>query len=138
MAELANCSRCDAVFVKSIRDICQACYKEEEQAFDKVYKFLRERKNREATMLEIVDATKVDETLITKFIKEKRLRTTDFPKLAYPCESCGANIVNGKLCFDCSDELRRDLDKHNQQQRKIQEKELKKNTHTYYMFDKNK
>ncbi|AIF44162.1 TIGR03826 family flagellar region protein [Virgibacillus sp. SK37] len=138
MAELANCSRCDAVFVKNIRDICQACYKEEEQAFDTVYKFLRERKNREATMLEIVEATKVEEILITKFIKEKRLRTTDFPKLAYPCESCGVNIVTGKLCYDCSAELRKDLDKHNEEQRKIQEKEANKNTHTYYMFDKNK
>lgn len=112
MAELANCSRCGNVFVKSVRDVCPSCYKKEEEAFQIVYRFLSKRENREATMKEIVKATNVEEKLITKFIKEGRLRTSDFPKLAYPCERCGVDIVRGELCADCSRELRHDLERH--------------------------
>ncbi|SFA88166.1 flagellar operon protein TIGR03826 [Lentibacillus halodurans] len=137
MAELANCSRCGNVFVKSIRDVCQACYKEEEEAFQVVYRFLSKRENREATMKEIIKATDVEEELITKFIKEGRLRTSDFPKLAYPCERCGVGIVRGKLCANCSDDLKNDLEHH--ERLKNHETE-QKNGHEkiYYAFNKYK
>ncbi|MFA1821339.1 TIGR03826 family flagellar region protein [Virgibacillus oceani] len=131
MAELANCARCDTVFIKEIRDICQNCYKEEEKAFETVYQFLRQRKNREATMVEIVEATGVEESWISKFIKEKRLLTSQFPKLNYPCEKCEKPIVRGRLCTSCSEEIKEDLKLHEKQQ--LQESEKKKKT--YYMFD---
>ncbi|GGB55293.1 hypothetical protein F3157_12070 [Virgibacillus dakarensis] len=140
MAELANCSRCGAVFVKSIRDICQNCYKEEEKAFETVYQFLRIRKNREATLLEIVKATGVEEELIIKFIKDKRLRTSQFPKLAYPCDKCGTAIISGKLCATCSRELLNDLEKQEEMERReVERKErLDKQESIYYTFDSNK
>ncbi|PAV31075.1 hypothetical protein CIL05_04700 [Virgibacillus profundi] len=137
MAELANCSRCNTVFVKGVRDICQNCYKEEEKAFDIVYRFLRQRKNREATMVEIVKATGVEEELIIKFIKENRLRTSEFPKLAYPCERCGTHIVTGKLCESCTKEIRNDLERHEEIE-KIAEANLnneKKKSAIYYNFE---
>src|SRR5690625_5510094 len=84
MIELGNCAQCGEVFAKSLRDICPRCYRDEEEAFEIVYRFLMKRKNREATMNEIVEATKVKEELIIKFIKQKRLRTSQFPQLAYP------------------------------------------------------
>src|SRR5690625_303533 len=105
MGELANCENCNAVFVKTVRNICQECFNEEEKAFEIVYRFLMRRKNRQATIMEIVDATGVEENLIIKFIKEKRLRTTQFPNLSYPCEKCGKPINTGKLCNDCSDDM---------------------------------
>src|SRR5690625_6638686 len=86
MAELENCTRCDAVFVKTTRDVCQTCYQQEEKDFEIVYNFLRQRKNREATLQEIVAATDVGEGTIIKFVKSKRLRTSQFPKLAYRSE----------------------------------------------------
>lgn len=140
MAELANCSRCDAVFVKHIREICNNCYREEEKAFDTVYKFLRERQNREATMMEIVEKTGVEEALIIKFIKEKRLRTSQFPKLAYPCEKCGSQIVTGKLCGDCSAILKRELEQYEKEQQHSQAKkqEATERTRIYYTIDKHK
>ncbi|MFD2044987.1 TIGR03826 family flagellar region protein [Ornithinibacillus salinisoli] len=137
MAELANCSRCDAVFVKSIRDICQKCYKEEEKDFQTVYQFLRKQKNREATLIEVVEATGVDENLIIKFIKEKRLHTSKFPKLAFPCEKCGKSIVSGKLCSACSEEFLHDLEQYEQiEQRSTKIKEEKKTQNIYYTIDK--
>jgi len=135
MAELANCTRCDTVFAKSIRDICQACYLEEERAFETVYRFLIKRENREATLQEIVQATTVDEAIIIKFIKEKRLRTAQFPKLAYPCETCDVPIVSGKLCNTCSQDILNDLKQHEEITQQAEEKE--KND-VYYAIDTNK
>ncbi|UFT98552.1 hypothetical protein KO561_15310 [Radiobacillus kanasensis] len=115
MAELINCPRCDKLFVKGFRDICPDCYKEEEKAFQTVYAYMKQRKNREATVLDIVEGTGVEEELILKFVKEKRLRTSLFPRLAYKCERCDREITEGNLCTNCSSELLGDLE----QQEKI-------------------
>ncbi|WP_042222439.1 TIGR03826 family flagellar region protein [Oceanobacillus manasiensis] len=136
MAELANCSRCDAVFVKGMRDICQNCFKEEEAAFDTVYRFLRERKNREATLQEVVEATGVEQMLILKFVKQKRLRTSQFPKLAYPCTKCGEPIVQGELCEKCVKELKDDLKRFEKTRSVEQKDESNEPSRTYYLFDK--
>ena len=114
MTELANCTECNAVFVKVTRDICPKCYAKEEADFQKVYKFLTIRKNRKATIPEIVDATDVEEELIFKFIKQKRLRTSDFPSLTYPCESCDEPITEGRLCHACTIGILEGLEEHEQ------------------------
>lgn len=137
MAELANCSRCDVVFVKSIRDICQSCFKEEEKAYETVYRFLSVRKNREATMMEIVKATGIRETMITKFIKEKRLRTSQFPKLAYPCERCGVDIIKGKLCGECLEEIKVGLERHEEMEKR-ENIEKKQDSNIYYAYNNHK
>ncbi len=138
MAELANCLNCDAVYVKSIRNICQKCYEAEEKAFETVYRFLLPRKNREATMTDIVEATGVEEKLIIKFIREKRLRTSQFPMLAYGCERCGKNITSGNICTDCSQEIRGDLEKFEEEKERNAERksEEEKRTDVYYTFNK--
>src|SRR5690625_899043 len=97
MAELANCINCGVVFVKNIRNICRNCFEAEEKAFETVYQFLLPRKNRQATIIDIVDATGVEEKLIIKFMKEKRLRTSDFPMLAYGCDRCGKDRKSTRL-----------------------------------------
>lgn len=140
MSELANCSRCNGVFVKTLRDICQQCYRKEEEAFDIVYRFLIQRKNREATLTEIVEATGVEEELIIKFIKEKRLRTSQFPKLAYPCEKCGENIASGKLCSNCSETILKEIERQEQIEARQQERdrEEREKINIYYTLDKHK
>jgi len=138
MAELANCINCGAVFVKNIRDICRNCYEEEEKAFETVYQFLLPRKNRQATIIDIVDATGVKEKLIIKFMKEKRLRTSDFPMLAYGCDRCGKNITTGNLCTNCSTELRGELNKFEEEkERKRNRQQAEENyADVYYTFNK--
>ena len=140
MAELANCINCGAVFVKNIRDICRNCYEEEEKAFETVYQFLLPRKNRQATIIDIVDATGVKEKLIIKFMKEKRLRTSDFPMLAYGCDRCGKNITTGNLCTNCSTELRGELNKFEEEkERKRNRQQAEENyADVYYTFNKRK
>lgn len=112
MGELANCERCNRVFVKQYRDICNDCYKKEEEDFRTVYNFLRKRNNRTATMVQIVEATGVEEGLIQKFIREKRLQPADFPNLSYPCERCRQPISEGTICEQCQQQLKQDLEMH--------------------------
>jgi len=140
MNELANCANCNSVFVKNIRNICRDCYQAEEEAFEIVYRFLIQRKNREATLTEIVEATGVEEKLIIKFIKEKRLRTSQFPKLGYPCEQCKTDIVTGRLCSNCSQKLVSELEKIDNidAQRTKAQQERERHAKIYYSFDQQK
>lgn len=140
MAELANCKYCGNVFVKSMRDICQACYKEEESAFQKVANFLRQRKNRTATLYEISDATGVEEEQIIKFLKEKRLTSSQAPMLSYPCERCGTDITEGIICLNCKNELTKDLQEYEkyEMEKSKEEQKNKAGESTYYSFNKHK
>ncbi|MCD5325915.1 MULTISPECIES: TIGR03826 family flagellar region protein [Pontibacillus] len=133
MGELSNCPRCNALFVKNVKDICPNCYKEEEAEFDKVYKFIRKQKNRAATIDQVSEATGVDRDLIMKFVKEQRLRTSMFPNMAYPCERCQSLITDGKICGECSEDIRSDLE----QEEKVESlKGNDKKVSTYYNFEK--
>ncbi|MDY0405084.1 hypothetical protein P5G51_006450 [Virgibacillus sp. 179-BFC.A HS] len=136
MAELANCSRCGKVFAKQIRDICQDCFKQEEEDFRKVYSFLKTRTNREATIKEIVVNTGVDEDIIMKFIKENRLRRSQFPNLAYPCERCGKNIVTGRICSSCQYELEADLHRHDLEEQIEKKQKNKTDNPVYFISNK--
>lgn len=138
MAELANCKRCGDVFVTSFRDICQKCYKEEETAFQTVYRFLKERKNREATIIEIVEATGIEEELIIKFVKEKRLTPKLFPNLAYSCDRCGKDITTGTICSACTEELKQDLFKFEEEERQKIERKEKEKESIYFSLNKHK
>lgn len=137
MAELANCVRCDKVFVKISRAVCPDCVKEEEKQFEIVYNFLKKRENRQATIPEIVEATGVKEETILHFVKENRLRTTQFPNLSYPCERCGRQIARGKICESCNNELNSDLryEQKIEQIKRRNEQEKKERDKTYYTRD---
>lgn len=131
---LANCSNCGRVFVKtSIRDICEECYKNEEEAFEKVNRFLKKRENRTASMAQIVEATGVPEELILKFIRKGRIRLVQFPNLAYPCEKCGRPITKGRICKKCSKELRQELEQFEREEKR--KKEIEERKKAYYVIN---
>ncbi|SDC38116.1 flagellar operon protein TIGR03826 [Pelagirhabdus alkalitolerans] len=140
MGELENCPRCGQLFVKTMRNVCQDCYKEEEEKFQIVYEFMKKRVNRQATIPEIVEGTGVEKDIIIKFVKEKRLRSTQFPNLTYPCERCGTEIADGKLCDACSKDLTHDLKQQEElsaiEKRKQEEERAKQRT--YFAVDRDK
>lgn len=138
MPELDNCPRCGRLYVRNLHGICDTCRKEEDKLFEKVYEFIRKRENRTATIMQIVDATGVPEDTIMRFVKEGRLRTSQFPNIGYRCERCGTLIQKGVLCQNCSSSLKSDLKQHTfeeDRKRKLEEDERK--VHTYYSQDRN-
>lgn len=130
MAELANCETCGKVFVKTASPICPSCRKELEEKFERVWRYIRKKENREATVIEVHEATGVEEKLIFQWIKEGRLKVKEFVNLAYPCASCGKPIQTGNLCEACASRLKKDLDRFEADE-EMQKKE-KKPFKTYY------
>lgn len=113
MNELNNCPNCQALFVKNqFRDVCDTCYKKEEAIYNEVYQYIRKRENRTATIIQVVKATGVDESLLMKFIKTGKLRIASNPNLGYACEHCGSIIREGNFCVSCREDLRADLERH--------------------------
>lgn len=133
--KLTNCANCGAVFARNVIDICPKCYREEEQAFNIVYAFLRKQKNRSALLPEIAEETGVEEALIIKFLKQNRLRASQFPQLTYPCESCGEPISEKKLCQRCTSQIMSDWGDAKEQVEKGPDNTEKLSS--YYTLNKN-
>lgn len=109
--------------MKTVRDICHECFKEEEKMFNKVYTYMRVKENRSATIREVHEATGVPEKTIIRFVKEGRLRTAKFSNLTYSCESCGSLIQMGRLCKACIDSIETDLEKAERDAERQEKKE---------------
>ena len=111
-AEIRNCPTCGAFFnYTGIRDNCPPCAQKEEKKYEEVYRFLRRRSNRSATVEQIVEETGVEEDLLHKWVRIGRLQPSLFPNLGYPCEKCGDLTTKGRLCNKCTDELQSELKK---------------------------
>ncbi|MFB1082261.1 TIGR03826 family flagellar region protein [Jeotgalibacillus sp. JSM ZJ347] len=113
MAELRNCPKCNAIFnYNGLRDVCPKCAKEEEELFEQVYRFLRQRENRAASIERITEVTGASPELLHKWVRKRRLHPAQFPGLGYPCDSCGTIINQGKICRSCTDRIQSDLKQH--------------------------
>lgn len=132
MEEVTNCPNCGEIFIKTpFRDVCQKCWKQEEDEYQIVYQFMRKRINRAATIDQVVEQTGVKEETVLKFIKKGRIQLANFPNLGYPCDKCGRIIRTGRLCDSCTAELRQDLKIfHNEEKRK--KEIIDREKQTYY------
>lgn len=138
MPDLVNCPSCGKIMVRNqFRTICQECYLEEEKLFETVYKYMRNRQNRAATMKQVVEATGVPEEMILKFIKSGRIQVTQFPNLGYPCDKCGAIIRTGKLCNRCATELKNDILEYEKEQ-EFKEKLVQQEREKTYLSKKDR
>lgn len=140
MRNVDNCPRCGAIFVRALRPICDACYKKQEEDYDVVSAFLRQRKNRKATIQEVHEATEVSLDQIHMFVREGRLLVSQFPNLGYPCESCGETIQEGRLCESCSEKITTGLDqlekeKEFEELKSEAEKKQRQRAITYHLMD---
>jgi len=116
MGELANCPKCNALYVQTqFRTVCDKCFKEEEQDYETVYKFLRKRENRMAELDVVVETTGVSKDLILKFIRQGRIMLSNFPNLGYPCEKCGKTIREERLCADCKSNIHKQINQLEQE-----------------------
>ncbi|MET3682997.1 flagellar operon protein (TIGR03826 family) [Alkalibacillus flavidus] len=135
MADLANCPRCDKLFVKGAHDVCPDCLKQEEQDFQTVYEFIRKKKNRMSTMQEVSDQTGVEKHLIQKWLKQRRIHPGEFPNLTYECERCGTQIYEGRLCLDCAGDLQSDLNEETRGKTIAEQEQEKRDKQVYFNVD---
>jgi len=110
MAELRNCPSCGEFFnYTGVREVCPRCGMNEEKIYEDVYRFLRKRENRAATIERIVEMTGATEEMLHKWVRKGRLQPAMFPNLGYPCDNCGKLTAKGKLCDTCIADLNQDL-----------------------------
>ncbi|MEK5040712.1 TIGR03826 family flagellar region protein [Sporosarcina sp. FSL K6-3457] len=110
MAELRDCPTCGEFFnYTGVRDVCGKCAMNEEKMYEEVFRFLRRRENRAATIERIVEVTGVTESLLHKWVRKGRLQPALFPNLGYPCDNCGKLTNKGKLCESCASNIQNDL-----------------------------
>ncbi|MDS9470322.1 TIGR03826 family flagellar region protein [Sporosarcina pasteurii] len=110
MAELRDCPTCGGFFnYTGVREVCVQCAQKEEKKYEEVYRFLRRRENRAATVERIVEVTGVTESLLHNWVRKGRLQPALFPNLGYPCDQCGSLTTSGKLCETCATALQSDL-----------------------------
>ena len=111
--EVRNCPTCDGFFnYTGIREVCAKCAQDEEKLYQEVFRFLRRRENRAASIERIVEATGAKEENLHKWVRTGRLQTAMFPNLGYPCDKCGSLTSKGKLCAACSEEISSGLRQH--------------------------
>lgn len=94
---LANCKECGKLYVQNTAGLCPECFKAEEEYEAKVARYLRDYAR--ASLSEIHEATGVPEKIILRMIKTGRI--TGASDIAYPCETCGKLIVEGRVCAEC-------------------------------------
>ncbi|WLR41492.1 hypothetical protein LC087_11380 [Bacillus carboniphilus] len=135
MEELSNCPNCNRLFIQTqFQPICLHCKKNEDEKFQQVHTFLKTKKNRMATMQDVIEQTGIEEELILKFIRQRRLQLSHFPNICYSCEKCGEPIRKGKICLDCANEIKKGLE-----QSVIEKEEpIHSNNKTYYSVDLHK
>lgn len=136
MGELKNCPSCGEFFnYTGIRDVCNKCAMNEEKLYEDVYRFLRKRENRAANVERIVEATGVEETLLHKWVRKGRLQPAMFPNLGYPCDNCGRLTNTGKLCANCTADIKNGL-RQLDAAIEFREKVSKQDSGTYHMDKK--
>lgn len=102
---VGNCPECGKLYAKNAMGMCHDCYRLEEENEAKVAEFVRD--NPKSSIDKIHEATGIKEKTIFRMIKSGRF--IDAGSIAYPCESCGAPIYEGRICAACNQNLVRQL-----------------------------
>lgn len=126
--QLKNCSECGRIFAYINVNLCPSCLQAEEEEFQKVKEYLY--KNPQTGVYDLAEATQVAEHKILRWLKMGRLEGKKFAALAYPCESCGRNIQEGRFCLSCSNRLAQGFLKATTPEKEDDDKRSKPKFHT--------
>lgn len=95
---LGYCSECGKLYLENTSGLCPQCYEVEEYEELKIIDFLREKGK--ASIEQICKATGVKEKTVLRMMRRGRFKG-DF-EVTHPCETCGEQITEGRLCAKCS------------------------------------
>ena len=104
--KIKNCPVCGKLYSEIGRKMCPDCYEKQLDKETEVVNYVRDHKG--AKIPEIIEATGAHESMIKRLIREGRFEQIGI-KMTYPCEKCGEPIIMGKLCQNCQDKIKKDL-----------------------------
>lgn len=106
--KIKNCPMCGKLFNDTGHKVCMDCYDKILEKEREVVAYVRD--HRGAKIPEICEATGAPTGMIKKMIREGRFEQIGV-KMTYPCEKCGAPIISGKICQQCEEKARAELQK---------------------------
>ena len=104
---LVYCPRCNKLFSKHFREVCNSCHQELEKDYERCIEHLR--KNKGLTIQELADETEISIKQITRWLREGRISLFNAPNMTYPCEVCGTLIRENTMCDGCRGRLQKDV-----------------------------
>ena len=96
--QFKRCKICGKIFQGRMSEYCEECLRSMDEKFVRVRDYLYEKPN--ATVMEVVEETGVDEETITLLLQDGRLQMRDTRGMLR-CEKCGRPIQGGRLCENC-------------------------------------
>lgn len=134
-----HCTRCGELYQKNLKELCQNCLRDLDKKYETIYRYVRKKENRKATMEEIEEATGVDKEDIYRIVRLGKINLEQFPSLGYPCETvgCSNKVTKGRLCSACLESIKGDLKQMElEKQRELKKKEEERERYqTYQTFD---
>ncbi|BBI36153.1 flagellar protein [Cohnella abietis] len=100
---LTYCPRCEKLFNKNFRDVCNNCYQDLERDYERCVDYLRQHKGLDIQQLS--EEMEISIKQITRWIREGRISLVNAPNMSYPCESCGILIRENHICESCKKRL---------------------------------
>jgi flagellar operon protein (TIGR03826 family) len=104
---LVYCPRCNKLYAKNMRDMCNNCHNQLEKDYERCIEYLKENKG--LNIQQLADDTEISVKQITRWLREGRISLFNAPNMSYPCESCGTLIRESNLCESCRTRLSRDM-----------------------------
>ena len=105
--DIVNCPMCGKLFTKINHQLCPACQKEDEEAFQAVRKFADENEN--CTIGALAEGAGVSEKRILRYIREGRLEVTGGMRGDVRCKMCGRPIAKGNYCDSCAIDINQSI-----------------------------
>lgn len=102
MSDLRNCPNCGKLFAFQGKNLCRKCQEYEEDEYLIVRRYVRDHAG--SSVMEVAEATGVEEEKILAFLREGRLLSRGFVG-SLECERCGRKIAGGRYCDQCVYEL---------------------------------
>ena len=104
MGEIKNCKKCGRIFSSENGQIyCSRCRNSDEEDFKVVREYIYD--NPDSNVMEVSEATGVDEEKILKFLRQGKL-VLKGDGVGLQCERCGAAINTGRFCDQCAKEIK--------------------------------
>ena len=107
--EVRTCRMCGKLYnyIGRVTPFCPICMKELEQKFEVVKQYIKD--NPGVNIQNVSENTDVSIKIIKQWVREERLSFTAGSAVGIECESCGANILTGRFCDKCKQQLSNSL-----------------------------
>ncbi len=103
--EVRTCKNCGKLYnyIGKITPVCPICMKELEEKFEACRKYIKE--NPGANIQKVSEETGVTMKMLKQWVREERLTFAEGTLVGIECEACGANILTGRFCPKCKQNL---------------------------------